>query len=509
MPQILSFVKKMRHITNVGDRRIDSHLRSSMREYRAILHFAIERALGKVVGGKYVDPVSYYNLEDSVLKNIKSDMEGWWNGLIPEAEQIGKNAYFDVYDAVLKSFNELFDVELVKVSDNDIPDVAGPDSAKDIDLNTDGFISRKEGGTANLPGLRLVIGEGGANAGYENFIRQQFNDRLDPRNHIKTFSAKDIARIENELIVGLRQGVDTTVVRKRLIDKLVANSATKDARRRIAYNIRRILRTTHQNASITSAFQMAMINPAVVGVVRHTGPRPCIACIVLSGKVYKNKQSFRDHPNGQCFVTFEIAQPEQLGINIAALSVGTRRLWRTHFGNIPNRRYSFLASSDAEKRKVFANNALFDLWKEEKLPLEATAVYKDGTFRQASYKELLSNLHNLGGISYPKIKFPTQGIASAYNGIIDPKDRANAALAFIASKPKGDIRNKFGEPKYPDRLTQGMVDNANLNIRAMIDRIMAGYVGVSTMPWYAYNDLARALDLGIRRTIVGGFYYVK
>jgi hypothetical protein len=181
----------------------------------------------------------------------------------------------------------------------------------------------------------------------------------------------------------------------------------------------------------------------------------------------------------------------------------------TDFGEIPNRKYQFLGASEAEQRRVFANNSLYDLWRSEKFPFEALAVYHKGSFVQASYIDMLRLLSKLGGVSYPKAGFASIAQRNRLNAILDPIDRASSTTNILLDKPKGDWLTKFGQSKYPDDITQRMVDNPPVQVRSRVFRIIAGYKPIEKAPWYVYNDVARTLDLGIRKTTMGSIYYVS
>ena len=68
--------------------------------------------------------------------------------------------------------------------------------------------------------------------------------------------------------------------------------------------------------------------------------------------------------------------------------------------------------------------------------------------------------------------------------------------------------NKFNKSRFPQRLTKSMIEEAEEIVQEQIARIMVGYSSLQSLPWYAYNEVARALDLGIRRATTGVIYYV-
>ena len=506
MPEIKSLIPAKEKLIQRANLQTNRIIREEMVLYRNNLTSAIEKAMGFVSGGQILNPSSYNQNREQVILSIRKDMQAFWDNLIPIVNDFGEAAYKETRKLDLAAFSKLFNIKFKTVPDKDLPEPASPDSNIRFDLNSTDLLS--EARSTDFPSLTITVGTGGLDAEYERLLRQQFNSNIDPRNAITTFGAKDVARIEHEMIKGLQEGVDNTVIRKRLVKQLVSKGASPLERKRIEANIRRILRTTHENASIASAFQFAATNPAVTSIVRHTGPRPCIACISLDGRVYTSSLSFRDHVNGQCFITYETRTASSLGIDLASATADVKRAFRTNFGNIRPRRYDFMAASDAEQQKIFANKGLYQLWKQEKLPLEAMLDYQNGSFVQTSLTKALSNLNNLGGLSYPKIAFPTEAAKIKFNPVLDPKDRANEALTFSEGIPSTTELNTYRQPRYPDSITGTMVDSAPASVRDEVGRITEGYFSPNTMPHYAFNDLARVLRLGIRHGTDGKKYYV-
>jgi prophage antirepressor-like protein len=41
-----------------------------------------------------------------------------------------------------------------------------------------------------------------------------------------------------------------------------------------------------------------------------------------------------------------------------------------------------------------------------------------------------------------------------------------------------------------------------------VNQIIVGYVSIRTVPWFVYNDIARIMQLAIRKTTEGDTYYV-
>jgi len=258
---------------------------------------------------------------------------------------------------------------------------------------------------------------------------------------------------------------------------------------------------------------MARTNPAIREVVRHTGPRPCAGCLALDGKRYKHYQEFRDHPNGQCYVDFDLKSPEELGIDLTGYPINVKRAWERNLGEVRNRLFDFYELPESQQRKLFANNLLYDLWKSEKFPFEKLAVYKNGSYVQASYSDLISRLDELGGISYPVITFPSANIRTRYNSTLDPNDRASDVNLYTTNpstnpKVQDSLINKYGQHKFPLAITDEMIEDAPIKLQSQLNRLIAGTPSIDGAPWFVHNSVARVLDLGIRYSTSGVRYYV-
>lgn len=488
------------------NKSINSFIASRLKLYPSFASTVLYSAINNVWAGSQAIPsFVYYQNEERIIKYIRDELDKWFREFIPVAEDFGKNSYKKIRELSVTAFEQLGEIEYKTVPDDKLPTPLGSDT---IDLGTGDLVQKKEQEEEQIPIIKLIVGEGGLDAEYERLLRAQFDAKVDPRNAIVTFSAETVAKIESELIRGLRDGVDNAVVRDRLVKQLVGDIASPDMRKLISGRVHTILRTTIQNASISSAFMFARMNPMVVGLVRQTGPRPCIACISLAGTVYKTYNEFRDHPNGMCFVTYELLPADKLGVDVSKLPLSYRNAWKRNLGEIPLRKLQFEGLSESEQKAIFANNALFHLWKEEKFPLEALAVKRGGAYAQASYSETLAKVKDLGGITYPKIGFPSQIVKDKWNLILDPHDRANAALYLFVVRPAITSVNQYGLSIYPKELTAEILKDVDPDLRAPLGRIPGNLDDIENAPYYIYNTVARILKVNIRKATNGDIYYV-
>lgn len=507
MAQLLTFSRAMVSLLRRENDSIRRFVSGRMRLYKSQFRIAVETALSNTFqGSNTLSPTIYYSQEEVILDYIRKEMDSWWRQWIPYVENSGLNAYTDTRNLSIKAFERLGEIEYETVPDEKLPSPTGQDT---IDLGTGDLIQKKEQEEETIPIIKLVVGTGGISSEYEKLLRAQFDEKIDPRNAIVTFGAQDVARIESSLIRGLRDGVDGAVIRDRLVKQLVDSSVSLAERKIIAGKIHTIIRTTMQNASIASAFMFARLNKMVIGLVRHTGPRPCVACIALAGTVYQKYNDFRDHVRGMCFVTFEIIPPEKLGIDMSKLPERYRQNWRRDLGEIPLRKLQFHSLPQDEQRTIFANDALFYFWKQEKFPLEAIAVKRGGAYTQASYNDLISRVSTLGGISHPKISFPSDAIKNKWNDILDPNDRANARLRFLINPPLVVTLNSYGLSIYPPNITPDMLKDVDPSLKSYISRVPIKLEDIEDAPWHLYNAVARILSINIRKATNGSIYYVE
>jgi len=219
MSLLLPLARATRKYAAESSRAINALLTEKMPTYTSSLTDAVSKGLDEVVGGMgQLTTTLFIARQDLFDKAVQSTMDEWWESWVPIAEELGRQAFQDIYELSLEHLSTLFNFEFEVVPDDSLPIGINPDSAGSLQ---DGQVKKKEARDIDLPSIRVKIGEGGLDAQYERLLKSQFSTKTDPRNAIVTFGARDVARIRSEMIRQLRAGYDTTVARRALITKLV------------------------------------------------------------------------------------------------------------------------------------------------------------------------------------------------------------------------------------------------------------------------------------------------
>lgn len=242
-------------------------------------------------------------------------------------------------------------------------------------------------------------------------------------------------------------------------------------------------------------------------------------CISLDGSEIPVGDVLQDHPNGNCTLTFKVKSLEEMGFSYSDLPPAARRRWTGIQVPYRNMRSRFYALPEAEQRKVFGNDKLFNFWKKEKFPLEQLAVNRGGMFVPATYKQIVAKLETLGGVSSPNVgiayktglKAPDAALTpkdKQFMNLIDPKDRANSrsvVIRDIDADQLGDLKTANGQNLmgFGDDAVSGVPPQllgdaiAKLNGKAPMDA-----------DWYDFNEYARKLGLATRKASDGSTYWI-
>lgn len=184
-------------------------------------------------------------------------------------------------------------------------------------------------------------------------------------------------------------------------------------------------------------------------------------------------------------------------------------------------RSKFYDMPEEEQRRIFANDSLFRLWKEEKLPLGSIIKYRgeQGWFVPKTFAQVQAELPKLGGISYPRAeirkftgKFTGKELQS-FLATVDPADRANKTLALLpnttnrknleAANIKRDGLNPFSNGSA--FLASAPVDDIRPGQYNEI--VSAAQTRKGGMHWLEFNEAARVLKLYERRGTDGSLYW--
>jgi len=134
---------------------------------------------------------------------------------------------------------------------------------------------------------------------------------------------------------------------------------------------------------------------------RVANGRPCLACQIVDGTRYPPGATLDDHIMGLCIFVPRVKTLEELGFDKEKVSPKLRAGFSRQQRGYVLWKDKFLSMSEAEQRKVFANNALYDLWKRERFPLEKLVVKRQGMTVPITYKEAVSKVANWPTVSNP------------------------------------------------------------------------------------------------------------
>ena len=165
----------------------------------------------------------------------------------------------------------------------------------------------------------------------------------------------------------------------------------------------------------------------------------------------------------------------------------------------------FLRMSEADQRKIFGNNKLYDFWKKEKFPLEKLVINKNGMFVPTSFKEVFRRRESLGGISFPKATAGFQNNRRAINNffnVVDPIDRATSmVLVRVQDLPT----NLFAQSKFGIGLES--ILKAEANILSKANEFIRFYARGAKVQWNDINEYYRVLGIHRRVDINGKTYF--
>lgn len=226
-------------------------------------------------------------------------------------------------------------------------------------------------------------------------------------------------------------------------------------------------------------------------------------CILLDSSPIPGN-SLVDHPNGMCVAAPVLKTPAELGLNVPPDV--ERRAWSALMEQQPpSMRERFFQMAPAKQAEVFGNRSLYELWKAEDFPIDAVIGYKNGMLFTNSAKTMQAKLPELGGISNPIAQY-TAALSmtqlSKFNTVVDAVDRAQAGVVLTPQKPS---INRSQTPLGLDR----MADDVELTNLPLSDQRVLNFErgNLQDLPWWRYNEVARILDLWVRRTKAGTQYY--
>lgn len=372
--------------------------------------------------------------------------------------------------------------------------------------------------------LKLNVGTGKLNGDFKMFLERQLQVGLEPANLIKTFSTNHIAEMQRIVMKNVQEGINTRKTAKEFVDRIVTDMTTDIERKTLMFNTMRIIRTSHQRAAASAVSLYGLANrDLVVGLRRLADGRPCVACIFLDGSVHPPGSTISDHPQGMCVFVPILRTPEELGFDTSKIPARHREALKERVGR-PTRpfRSRFYDMTEKEQRHVFSNDALYNLWKEERLPLGALVQSKNGFFVPKTFKQVQDEVDRkkIGGISHPKATFANfvDSISSADKTnlimLADPVDRSDKLLVILPdSVEREDLialnlrRDKLNPFSDGSEFLKNPPAGYDTRVQQYLEIIEAAKTRKAGISWIEFNEAARTLKLYQRMNTQGKMYW--
>ena len=126
--------------------------------------------------------------------------------------------------------------------------------------------------------VTISIGRGKLAPEFLRFLRDQVDADLDPGKLITSLSTDHLKFVQGALLGAMQKGADLGWTKDAIMKHLSTSWETDDPRQGQAYNVLRILRTSHNRAANASVAYFAARNPVVAEMERVADGRPCAAC---------------------------------------------------------------------------------------------------------------------------------------------------------------------------------------------------------------------------------------
>jgi len=335
---------------------------------------------------------------------------------------------------------------------------------------------------------------GTANQSFTKHLRNQLRAGQHPATLIKTISQDHVKLIQREMMMAVSKGQGFGWTVERVLKQMYPKGIDEQIRKQMEYNVTRIARTSYMQAvNLDTTLFVDENGDAFFGSRRVADGRPCIACLAQDGMFYPPGDVLYDHPNGMC-VLVPVPYPDEYLLD------GTITGPINDVFDEPLAQKFYKMGAD-EQRKAFSNDLLYGLWKREKFDLNKAVVGEFGT--PISYRQAVTNLDRMGGISEPRVKFQSGGARKSLLEVMDPADRLNPGITVGRRKPIGGI-GAYGQDYI------GLGDEF-IGLKAVTNtkksKIAALFGEGKDLEWYTFNQRARTLGIYTRKDINGRFYY--
>lgn len=367
----------------------------------------------------------------------------------------------------------------------------------------------------------LQVGKGKVTPEYLQFLRDQTRSDIAPGSLIKTISADQLKVVQRTLVSSMEKGKDLRWTKDKIVKELAAGWTDEKEKSKLDYNVMRIIRTSHNRAANAGLAYFAARNPMVAEMERVADGRPCAACLLADGTRIPRGQIFIDHPNGMCLLTPVVKSLEELGYDYGTLPESAKKAWTRQQRPHPPMKMEFYELPEKDQRIVLGNS-IYELWKQERFPLEALVIRTKGWLSPMTFKDLQARVNTLGGMSAPKASIAladgTIRILTAADRAItfplDPVDRANLS-AVIWQGPTPQVLGQYQQDLFGMGVDGYVPDSVRAEAEDWLfsvgklpnDPTFRAQV-IAGAKWQEFNEYARVLGLYTRKGTDGKFYHV-
>jgi hypothetical protein len=372
--------------------------------------------------------------------------------------------------------------------------------------------------------ISVPLGTGKLTPEFKAFLNRQFQQGLDPRNRITTFTTAHVAELQNIFLSDISKGLDPTMTRDKFVRKLLKGSGDKALRKKLEFQSMRILRTSYARSAAASTSLFALRNEKIIeSLERAADGRPCMSCTVLDGKRYPPGSFLDDHPMGMCVFVPVVKTLTEMGFDPSKVPPKLRAGFDHQQRGYPLWKEKFYGMPEADQRAIFGNNKLFNLWKSENFPIENLVVQKNGFYVPMSYKEAILKVDKWSTASNPGSKVvnlkdgKTLGKVQSKDTMlrIDPYDNSKGNFIVRADDfpegmdPNGGLFVKSsnnGNGFGIGSMERFAIEKSNPRLFSEILDMEARYKGA--FPRFVQNEMNRKLGLFRRVADDDSIYYV-
>lgn len=477
-------------------RKMDSkYIKDVSAIYANELYPLLDQLVGKIAfdltegNPSYVDWSVWDRQQKNYLSQMNTTIRATYDKLARLGQQSEKAFFFVGRKIFINLFKSLFPARFVSVASEGTVSVL--------------FESYSEVREAS-PKIDIVLAGGKVNDQFKRYVRKQLETGTEPGMLIKTISADHVKELQRLFVTELNAGRNIITTREEFIKRMGLVAKSPELRKKMEFNVLRILRTSYSNAVNEDFTNFMSENEQLFEKkLRMADGRPCLACVMLDGKEYPISASMDDHPAGMCYFIPVAKTLGDLGFDTDKLPKKLQSNWDNYSQDVPLMRSRFWKLPEAEQRKVFGNQKLYDLWKKEKFPIDYLSR-KSGNFTlPLTYKDALRVLPDLGGISNPLCSFADDA-ARKLNSVIDPLDRANKDIKIALKKPSEKVVNQYGlDPYGMGKNLSGVPENVLNDVRKY--SVLSD--DPTNMHWYDFNQRSRILGLYTRKDTKNRMYY--